>query len=409
MTLSMKQTVFVLLLLIAAVALFGVVDLLPKSLEQRADQIIRSCARAPYVPSCYDERIPALMDQGLSLEETFAVTRIVQDKTEGYFYCHILGHKVAEKEVAKDPSQWTSVIARCPSDVCSNGCLHGAAQERFRSESLTPEELAGVVPELLNLCEPANGFSFTELERASCYHALGHLSMFLAGGDVGGALGICNQVAGRDGIDYETTCYEGTFMQIFQPLEPEDIALVRELPVGTQKDAEGFCDGFSGAASAACHRESRPLYGTLDKPAELEHFCSLVPGETNKRDCYMAILFTLAPYFDYDIDKLTTLCTGVPKERTAQCFSNAASRFVESDYRLAEEAVALCGVAEAQGVGERCYHELLYYSTFVFHEGSTGFTALCSALPEPWQTRCFAGEGKELRMFEGPTVSFPRS
>lgn len=409
MTPTTKQTALALFLLVVAMLILGASELFPKSLEQHADQIVEACARAPYIPTCYDEKIPALMDKGLSLEEVFSVTRMVQDKTSGYFYCHILGHKVAEKEVAKDPSQWTNVIARCPSDICSNGCLHGAAQERFRAESLTPEELVEVTPALMNLCEPTNGFSFTELERASCYHALGHLSMFLTGGDVDGALGICDQVAGRDGIDYETTCYEGTFMQIFQPLEPEDVALVRELPVGTQKEAEGFCDSFGGASMAACHRESRPLYGTLAQPDELEHFCALTPGENNIRDCYLAILFTLAPYFEYDIDKLTELCTGIPAEREAQCFANAASRFVESDYRLAEEAVALCAVAEAEGVGERCYHELLYYSTFVFHEGSVGFNALCNALPEPWQTRCFAGEGKELRMYQIPTVSFPRS
>ena len=361
-----------LLTFLSGALLFAVVLLLsafiPVSLDQEADRLIARCAGVGYPPACYDEHVPKLMDRGLSMEAVFAVTRRIQEKTQSYFYCHVLGHKLSEKETAKDPTAWTEVIARCPSDICSNGCLHGAAQERFRTESLTPEQLTKVTPELMNLCEAGNGFSFTELERASCYHALGHLSMFLSGGDVDAATEICDVVAGRKGIEYETTCYEGTFMQIFQPLEPEDIVLVQDLPVKTKQDAQAFCDRFLGDRQAACHRESRPLYGTLTRPQDLEAFCSLVPGETYKRDCYLAMLFALTPYLNYDIEALTTLCTGVPEERTAQCFSNAAGRFVESDYRLAEEAVALCDRAATYGVGDACYTELLYYSTFVFHE-----------------------------------------
>ena len=380
--------------------LLFLLSFVPVSFEQHAERIIRACAKSEYRPACYDREIPKLMDQGLSMEETFEVTRLVQERTEGYFYCHILGHKIAEKETAKDPSQWTQVIARCPSDVCSNGCLHGAAQERFRIDTPTPEQVEAVIPDLRGLCEPENGFSFTRLERASCYHALGHLSMFLAGGDVEAATGICDAVAGRPGIDHEVTCYEGTFMQIFQPLEPEDIALVRDLPVATKEEARAYCDSFTGDKRAACHRESRPLYGTLAQPNELEEFCSLVPGEIAKRDCYLAMFYVLAPYFEYNIDDLTRLCAGVPTERTAQCFANSAGRFVESDYRLADEAVALCHAAEEYGVGDACYKELLYYSAFVFHEESVGFNALCSALPGEWGSRCRAGEGKELRYFE---------
>ncbi|MBX9765211.1 hypothetical protein K2X83_01060, partial [Patescibacteria group bacterium] len=108
-----------------------------KNLERLAEKVIATCSKESYPPTCYDEEIPRLMDTGLSMEEAFQVTTVIQNKVSDYFYCHVLGHNLSAKETAKDPSKWTEVVARCPVGMCSNGCLHGAAQERFRAESLS--------------------------------------------------------------------------------------------------------------------------------------------------------------------------------------------------------------------------------------------------------------------------------
>jgi hypothetical protein len=97
---------------------------------------------------------------------------------------------------------------------------------------------------------------------------------------------------------------------------------------------------------------------------------------------------------NFDVGKLTDICQSVPAERKGQCFGNVASRFVETDARLVPKAVSLCETAAKDGVGDRCYKELLFYSTYNFKEGSSGFRTVCSALPEPWKSSCFKGEGK---------------
>lgn len=374
--------------------LVGMIGMKKDPLETYALRIMETCKEAPYAPSCYDVEIPKLMDEGLSMEEAFRVTSLIQAKTNGYFYCHVLGHNLSAKETAKDPSSWTDVIGRCPPGMCSNGCLHGAAQERFRAEYLTPEQIEDVLPQLADICDMGGTRNYTGLEQASCYHSLGHLTMYLTNGKIDAATTICDRIANKDGRDYRQTCYEGSYMQIFQPLEPEDFGLVRAIAPTTTNEAETFCKRYEGERRAACHRESWPLYrSTLTEPESLTRFCALMPGEAHTVRCYNAMFYVLAAQLTFDESRIVPLCTGLSDPWRGQCFANSASRFIETDYRLIPSAVALCKTAEKEGVGNRCYDELLFYSTFNFHQGSPEFGALCKALPEPWHTKCMNGEG----------------
>ncbi len=372
-----------------------------QKLERLADGVIASCSKDSYPPSCYDKEIPLLMDKGLSMEEAFGVTTVIQNKVSNYFYCHVLGHNLSAKETAKDPSQWTEVVARCPAGMCSNGCLHGAAQERFRDDALPPEEVRALIPQLAEICEQGHGRDYTGLEQASCYHSLGHLTMYITGADIKTATDVCDEIAKKEnGQDYTQTCYEGAYMQIFQPLEPEDFALVADIAPQTRADAEAYCDTFFGEYRAACHRESWPLYreSLINEKGALESFCSLVPDPASVKICFNAMFYVLTAQFNFDFPKIITLCEGLSEKRMAQCFANGASRFIETDYRLVKDAVRLCEIAKEHGVGDRCYDELLFYSSYNFHKDSEAFTTLCGSLPEPWRTKCFDGEGTKIQI-----------
>lgn len=369
----------------------------PFALTRYADDVIRLCGKESYPPSCYDRELPKLMDKGVSMEQVFAITKIIQDKVHNYYYCHVLGHNISAKETAKDPSKWTEVVARCPTGMCSNGCLHGAAQERFRNDVLTREQIRALEPELSGICEPGHERNFTGLEQASCYHSLGHLTMYITGADITMATGVCDAIAKKGNADYTQTCYEGAYMQIFQPLEPEDFGLVKNIPATTTASAEVFCDSFTGERRSACHRESWPLYRESLKTAPgFDAFCSLVPDATSTQRCYNAMFYVFTAQSGFDQQKITTLCNGFAQKRKGQCYGNAASRMVETDYRLVPEAVALCTIADTQGVGKRCYDELLFYSSFNFHKDSEAFKKLCTSLPSPWKEKCLAGEGSHL-------------
>ncbi len=375
----------------------GMFGLMPQSLKTQANRLITTCSRETYPPACYDREIPKLMDKGLSMEEAFEVARIIQEKTGDYYFCHVLGHNLSAKETAKDPSKWTDVIAQCPVGVCSNGCLHGAAQERYRDDVLSEEEIEAVLPELATTCTSGGSRDFTGLEEASCDHSLGHLAMYMTGADPIKATAICDVVAKK----YAVTCYEGVFMQIFQPLEPEDFGLVKDIPATTIVSAKAYCDRFTGVQRTACHRESWPLYHLqIKEPAGLASFCTLVPDEESVNACYYGMFYVLTAQFHFDKERVSSFCSSLG-DRKSQCFANSASRFLETDYALIPDAVSLCEAAEKEGVGKRCFNELLYYSGFGFHKGSDAFNTLCHALPEPWRTRCKDGEGSTVRLNEG--------
>lgn len=406
----MKKVLILVSLLIGVLCILFVIDVLrtgtiPFSphakLERYAEEVIRTCSKDSYPPRCYDIEIPKLMDQGLSMEEAFATTEIIQNKDSSYFYCHVLGHNLSAKETAKDPSQWTEVIARCPTGQCGNGCLHGAAQERFRDDVLSPEQIQDLTPQLAQICESASGRNFTGLEKSSCYHSLGHLSMYITGADIHAATNICDAIAKKETVDHTQTCYEGAYMQIFQPLEPEDFALVKHIPAHTIEEAEVFCDSFTGERRSACHRESWPLYHeSLVDGSGLEAFCTLVPDATSIKRCYNAMFYVITAQVNFDISRIESICMKLPEKRKAQCFGNSASRFLETDYRLIPKALELCAMAEREGMGSRCYDELTFYSSFNFHKDSLAMKQLCAGLPEPWKTTCKEGKGDGIHPSE---------
>jgi len=360
------------------------------TLSEYAKQALAKCASDSHRQSCYDEEIPNLMDKptALSMEDAFEITRLVQKKDKSYSFCHVLGHNLSAKEVGKDTSKWKEIVTRCPSGVCSNGCIHGGFQERFRSETLTDQQLQEAKKDLLDLCEPRGNWNPTGLERGSCYHAVGHLLMYMTNADLVKSTNLCEEIAKKaDGADYSQVCFDGAFMQIFQPLEPEDFALVKGKQP-TKEKVYSFCEEFSGQKRGSCMSESWPLFRMeIMTPDGLVKFCSeTIPQEVDR--CYTSLFYVLPVQFQFDIEKLHTFCTDLPQKRKTQCFANIASRLIETDYRNIDKSVDLCRNAIPYDTDGACFQELLLYSTYNFHKGSEEFYALCNALPENWKKKC---------------------
>ncbi len=353
--------------------------------EEAATRVIQTCAEEPHRPSCYDREIPRL---GLSLEEVFILTRIVQERDDSYQYCHVLGHEAAAREVRKDPLRWKEVAYRCPTDVCSNGCIHGAFQERFRADTMPAEEIWKHEPEFGALCESGPVWDPTGITQASCYHALGHLMMYISAGDIPLSLDLCRSGALKDdGRDYTQVCFDGVFMQIFQPLEPEDFALVK----GKQPTAENvsvFCGKYEGMAKASCLSESWPLFREeVYTPEGAMEFCAKGELEYQER-CRDSIFYVVTAMFNLDSKKMLGYCSALPVGVRGQCFADVATRMIETDERNIEKAVSFCREASLVGEGDACFAKLVKFSTFTFHAGSSAHLKLCGMLPDIWKKNC---------------------
>ncbi|MBI2108578.1 MAG: hypothetical protein HYT93_00150 [Parcubacteria group bacterium] len=362
------------------------------SLAHHAASILQICATEEYKPACYDREIPKLMDTELSMENAFAVTKLIQQKDDSYFYCHVLGHNLSAKETAKDPSRWKEVIARTPSGMCSNGGIHGAFQERFRAEALPEASVAELEPILTDICNKRENWNPTRLEQATCTHAVGHLVMYVTGGDIHKSLALCEKVAfNEEGYDFKQICFDGAFMQIFQPLEPEDYVLIKGREQ-TRETVNSFCEKFTGARYGSCRSESWPLFHEEIKTAPgLTRFCSFQKDFEQKERCYSGMFYVLTAEFNLDPIKIENLCEAFPQELKNKCFANAASRMIETDWSKIPDAISLCAISEKHGAGDACYRELLLYSNYNFHPRSKEFYSLCRHLPNGWEGKCLSG------------------
>ncbi len=365
---------------------------LNSSFTKHASAIIGICAEKEYRPACYDREIPKLMDIGLSMEEAFAITRIIQKKDDSYVYCHVLGHNLSAKETAKDPSRWKEVVTRAPSGMCSNGGIHGAFQERFRAEALPEKAVVELEPILSDICKKRDDWNPTKLEQATCTHAIGHLAMYVTGGSVYKSLSLCERVAfNEDGYDFRQICFDGVFMQIFQPLEPEDYTLI-EGKEQTLQTIDTFCRQFTEEKYGSCRSESWPLYEEkIEQSDVILNICSTMKDISQKNRCYSAIFYAvIASVLHLQPDKIEVFCMQFPQDIKSRCFANAASRIFEVDWQNIPDAVSMCKIAEKYGAETVCYKELIDYSTYNFYRGSKEFLTLCHTLPKPWKGRCLS-------------------
>ena len=275
----MKERILAFLVILVFLAAGLFISRRSVSFEEYAERIIKKCAKQGREVGCYDKEIPKLL-ASLSMEDVFKVTALIQEKDRSYTYCHVLGHKLAGLETKKDPSKWREVVGRCPVGVCSNGCVHGAFQERYRADVLQGEEFEKAKNELKDVCEAREGFNPTGLEQGSCYHALGHLLMYISGADIRKSVASCDEVGlKKDGRDFRGLCYDGAFMQIFQPLEPEDIALVFKVKQ-TKETVRDFCSQFTSDMKTSCWTESWPLFfEEIITPKGLINFCANINGK----------------------------------------------------------------------------------------------------------------------------------
>ena len=363
-------------------------------LNAYAEQVIKKCSTVPYKPACYDKEIPKLMDY-ITMEQAFDVTKIVQKTDTEYLYCHVLGHNLSRRETEKDPSKWMDVIARCPATMCNNGCLHGSMMDRYKSESLTDDQIEQLKPDLKRVCEPRDKWHPTPIEISMCYHAIGHLNMYITNADLTKSADLCDLVGVKeDGRNYVQTCTEGVFMQIFQPLEPEDYALVKNL-TPTKDKVVSFCDTFKDnfMRFEACRRESWPLFiDQLMKPISMEKWCSFSNRPYAFKTCQAAIMNMVTVNFlvnNNQPDKLYDYCSGFStKAYQGDCFADAAARMMQIDPSYVGKSLEICSIADSRGISEECYKNVAGYGRKTYHPDTKEYIEYCGLMPGKWKKFC---------------------
>lgn len=385
----------VLVVELAFVGVSVVSRLLPQpQLPILAQNVLSRCKEITFKPACYDEEIPKLMNT-ISMEQAFEVTKLVQERDPQYLYCHVLAHKISYKETSKDVFKWKDVVARCPTTMCNNGCQHGAMMRRFNSETLTDDQIGEIKPDLADVCEPRGNWKPVEVERSMCYHALGHLAMYVTGARINRSVDLCKSLTHKpDGRNYEQTCTEGVLMSVFQPLEPEDQALVKSL-TPKKEDVSGFCGKLTGEARDACFRESWPLFlEQIQKPEGLMQFCSYTKDENERWKCTLTAMNILTVYLvignEAKLDRLQEFCTALPTPSRSWCYAGASARLLQIDPAYLPQSIEACSLPNEEISKTSCYKSLGNMIQTTYHEGSVDRQKACLLLPESQQSACIS-------------------
>jgi len=363
------------------------------SIEFQANNLLEICAEAPVKQYCYEQNVPKLLGD-YSTEEIFAIIRTILRQDKDYQYCHVLAHKIGEYEVARDPDNWMSALATGPTDgLCSNGYAHGAIVARFNEEYFNAEDLRQIEPELAAACEARGDFVPTELQRAMCYHDLGHVIIHLTDAEVGRALAACEEIAVKEnGQDFRRVCYEGVYMQLFQPLEPEDEALIDQLAYRPTRDnIAQFCADNSDTQAQydTCWREAWPLYyEELQSGPGIDKFCGELPPGDGRESCYITAFTINGRHNLANQDQIITVCEAVAADRRGECYARAANDYLEEGQDFIEDGVSFCGRAVAETDQAYCYQYLASVSSFNFNSDSPAHQKVCNALPVEWQSVC---------------------
>ncbi len=303
----------------------------------------------------------------------------------------MLAHKIGTRVVAEDPSKWLDAIPQNPTDgLCSNGFIHGVIVGRFSSATLDDATINKYLPDFAIACEPRESWHPSRLDQAMCYHGMGHLFDFITSADLPKALSLCNRVANSPTGDYRQVCVEGVFMQIYQPLEPDDFALIRHLQVKpTAQNVRSFCASFKDPQFVgACLRESWPFFkDAILQGTGAEAFCSGQPDASQTSRCYESISSIVGRQTLGSVDKTILACNNFPAAQQSTCYSASAGAILEEGRGDATAAIALCKAGEPV-IGQTCIQDLVQRSQFIFGAHSKDRDAFCKLVPSSLKTIC---------------------
>lgn len=346
---------------------------------------------------CYEKEVPKLYPE-YDFPEIFRVIREIRSLDPSYQFCHVLAHKLGEAAVAEDPLKWLDAMPENPpNSLCSNGFIHGVIVGRFRNDVLDDASLQAAIPDFKKACEPRDNWKPSPLDQAICYHGMGHLFTFITNADLMRALEVCDAIGQSPTGNFMRVCREGVYMQIYQPLEPDDFELVAQLEVKpTKENYRQFCRTYSSRSEeeGACLREAWPLFrqGLLDG-TEAAKFCSGQPNAAEEDSCYQSVSSIIGRMSLGNSQKADIACRALPVKRQAMCYSFSAQSILEEDLQDSARAIDFCALAP-EGISDECLDGLARRAPFTFPAGSPLRESLCAGLPEKHQAICRGNNGR---------------
>ncbi len=358
----------------------------------QAAKVVSVCSKETQRDPCYERVVPELYPK-YPVSFVFDVIREIRGMDSQYQFCHVLAHKLGDRVVKEKPDAWMQAMPLNPSDgMCSNGFVHGVINGRFRADVLDEDALEASIPDFTRACAPHDDWKPTTLDTSICVHGMGHLYVFITDAHIRKALSLCERTSVVAGGDYGFMCRDGVFMQIFQPLEPDDFLMLEQMPVRpSTTTVREFCGMFSDDSryEGSCLRESWPFYRESLRSGEgVAAFCADQPNEEEEYNCFRSAAVLIGRQTLSESSTGEKICSQFPDEYQGMCLQYVAIAHIEEDRNAWSEAIRICSSAPRESDTHDCLTILAGRSSYFFGEGTPRQQAFCAALPETYRTTC---------------------
>ncbi len=261
----------------------------------------------------------------------------LQDIDETTKSCHILAHQMGRVALRQDPAHWKELAEAVNVQACGSGFLHGVLEAHVGDD-----------PHFVMNAEFANDVcnkGKDPYRDRMCSHFMGHVALLEKEGNIPDSLPICDGVTPQLRFD----CYNGLFMEDHQKLALAEHE-VAEMPEYTPEYAaklEAGCNAYDGERARACWTEMAEVYAKVwNYDAEKIHAgCLRAPDDGSRRMCEGKAGVILITYpLERTPQQLTVICE--PEEKNEgpyrSCTSALISALMYYSPKFTSRAIVLC-------------------------------------------------------------------
>lgn len=306
-------------------------------IQKRAEEIYTQChALGRRSSPCYLERFEAFTKK-YNIKTAVAVLSMVQDFDEATKNCHLIAHKIASSEVKKG-HPWQEFLKMIDPYFCTGGFVHGVLEAAVSRDSLSLLEDSS--PDLL--CNTAYR---DEFPRIACVHALGHIILTEANGDISDAVSVCYKA--KDETNRHN-CFAGVFMENITRLNLETHGVASQVPPSTEfaESVENVCKSFPSVPQHACWQELAHLYLKIygDDPTLTFQACNRASEKAMARSCYMHAAGMMAVADSLNPTELDKICRKYEIENPLyqRCLYSVIDALLISSPKFLSRATSLC-------------------------------------------------------------------
>lgn len=354
-----------------------------EALAKEAAKIVNICQKEPKQwRTCYGSQFATLVTSR-DFDTALTTLHLVQDMDGKTRDCHLIAHRMASAQVAKNPSLWQEFLGQVTASECIGGFIHGAIETHRRDNpSFVVNEQT--IPQVCELTTKNQGTGY-------CVHMFGHILLVETQHDIPQAIDICAKL----GEKVQFNCYTGSFMENITRDNLVDHGLAEHVPYNEEsaKNQEKVCNQFTGEKAKACWQEITHYYTHLadhDPKRLYEEFCSRADSEPSQDACFLHGVTFIAgkPDLDEDID-MDNLCnpfSGEDQKRAVRCINTIIFVLTNSSPKFAETVIHLCSKGLSQDNQKGCFKSLGQRLSKLV--SSDEMHSLCTPVPDEYRNFC---------------------